>query len=358
MGLQTEHLVLAELDFPSVTYGDQVRRRHFFEAVLTRLRAEPGIEAVSPINALPFAGAAGWDIPRFTGEGQAEHQLDANPALNFEVVPPEYFAALGVTILHGRGFTDADRDGAPKVAIVSEALAAHTWPNGSALGKRLKIGGVNSTQPWLTVVGVASTTRYRELATPRPTLYLPADQFMFTFGRLAIRTAVDPSIAARLVRQAVAAADPAVRVERVAPYAHYLGGPLAWPRFHALMLGVFALTALLLAAVGLYGVMAAAVRQRQREIGVRLALGATPRRVRRLVLHEGLALAVTGVSLGLTLALATTRTLRGMLHEVDPLDPISLAGASVALLIGAMAATWLPALRATRVDPTEALRAD
>ena len=358
MGLRTEHLVLAELDLPSADYRDPVRRRRFFDDVLTRLRAASGIDAVSPINALPFAGPGGWDVPRFTGEGQTADQITSNPALNFEVVHPDYFATLGVAIVRGRGFTTADRDGASPVAIVSDAVAAHAWPHAEVVGKRIKLGGTSSQEPWLRVVGVAATTRYRELATPRPTLYLPADQFMFTFGRLAIRTAAHPSAVTRLVRDAVESADPAVRVERVAPYTQYLRGPLAWPRFYAVLLGVFAVTALLLAAVGLYGVMAASVRQRHREIGVRLALGATATHVRQLVVREGLALVTAGMVVGLALALATNRTLRSLLYEIDPLDPISLAGASVLLVAAALAAAWLPARHATRVDPIDVLRAE
>jgi putative ABC transport system permease protein len=358
MGLRADHLILAELDLPSADYGDQVRRRRFFDAVLTRIRAAPGIDAVTPFNALPFAGASGWDVPSFTGEGQTVDQVTANPPLNFEVVQPDYFETLGVRLVRGRGFTDADREGAPSVVIVSDTVAARAWPGGDAIGKRLKFGHIDSREPWLTVVGVAATTRYRELATPRPTLYLPADQFMFTFGRLAVRTTADPSAVARLVRGVVEAVDPAVRVERVAPYTHYLRGPLAWPRFNALLLGVFALSGLLLSAIGLYGVMAASVRQRHREIGVRMAVGATQAHVRRLVVREGLVLATAGGAAGLALALASTRALRGLLYEVQPLDPVSLGGATVVLVAVALAATWLPARRATRVDPVEVLRAE
>ena len=148
-----------------------------------------------------------------------------------------------------------------------------------------------------------------------------------------------------------------MRVTRVAPYAEYLRLPLAWPRFNALLLSVFALAALLLSAVGLYGVMAASVRQRQGEIGVRLALGATGADVRRLVLGEGLRLAATGAVAGLALAFAATRVLRGLLFQIEPLDPASLAAAAVALVGASVVATWLPARRATRVDPIEVLRA-
>jgi predicted permease len=279
-----------------------------------------------------------------------------NPSLNFEAVYTRYFSTLGVAIVRGRAFTSADREGAPRVAIVSDALAAATWPGQDPLGKRLKFGGFDSRNEWLTVVGVAGTTRYRELATPRPTLYVPAGQFMISGGRLAIRTTAAPAFVAGVVGDAVRAVDPAVRVTRIAPYAEYLRVPLAWPRFNALLLAVFAAAALLLSTVGLYGVMAASVRQRQSEIGVRLALGATAGDVRWLVLGEGLRLATAGAVTGLALAFAATRVLRGLLFETEPLDPLSLGTAAVVLIGAALVATWLPARRATRVDPVEVLR--
>lgn len=358
MGLRADHLVLAELELPSVEYADQARRRQFFDALLTRLRGRAGIEAVSPINTLPFAGAAGWDVPQFTGEGQSDADVIANPPLNFEVVTPDYFETLGVRIIRGRGFTATDRAKGLPVAVVSEAVASVVWPGGDPVGRRLKFGRPPSNQPWLTVVGVAATTRYRELATPRPTLYLPADQFMFAFGRLAIRSTAEPSMVAAAVREAVAAVDSAVLVPRVAPYAHHLRGPLAWPRFHALLFSVFAVTSLALSAVGLYAVMSASVRQRGREIGVRMALGATARNVRGLVLQEALVLAFGGVLVGLLLASVATRTLRGLLYDTSAVDPASLLAASLLLVGAALAASWLPARRAARVDPMVVLRAE
>ena len=180
---------------------------------------------------------------------------------------------------------------------------------------------------------------------------------MISGGRLAIRTASAPAFVAGVVGDAVRAVDPAVRVTRIAPYAEYLREPLAWPRFNALLLGVFAVAALLLSTVGLYGVMAASVRQRQGEIGVRLALGATAADVSRLVLGEGLRLAVAGAVAGLLLALVATRVLRGLLFETEPLDPVSLVAAALVLVAAAVVATWLPARHATRVDPINVLRA-
>ena len=266
--------------------------------MVARVGAAPGIESVTPLNVQPFAGATGWDVPRFTAEGQTVDQVALNPSLNFEAVYPPYFSTLGVVIVRGREFTP--RTGTVRRVWRLSAMPWRqaTWPGQDPIGKRLKFGGLDSRNEWLTVVGVAGTTRYRELVTPRPTLYVPAEQFMISGGRLAIRTAAAPAFVAGVVGDAVRATDPTVRVTRVAPYAEYLRVPLAWPRFNALLLGIFAVAALLLSAIGLYGVMAASVRQRQGEIGVRLALGATAGDVRRLVLGEGLRLAVAGAIAG------------------------------------------------------------
>lgn len=356
MGLAADRLVLAELDLPRDRYAGSASRRTFHNDVVARLAVVPGIEAVTPLNVQPFAGALGWELPRFTAEGQTANQVARNPSLNFEAVHTPYFATLGVVILRGRAFTNSDRDGTPRVAIVSDALATVTWPGEDPIGKRVKFGGLDADDEWRTVVGVAGTTRYRELATPRPTLYVPAEQFMISGGRLAIRTTAPSAFVGRVVADAVRATDPTVRVTRVATYAEYLRGPLARPRFNARLLAIFAVTALLLSVVGVYGVMAAAVRQRQSEMSVRLALGATPGHVRWLVLREGLLLAVAGAVAGLGLALASTRVLRGLLFETNPLDPVSLGAAAIALVTAATAATWLPARRAMRLNPIEVLR--
>ena len=357
MGLAAERLVMVELDVPRENFTAPERHRRFLDDVSARIGGVSGIEAVTPLNVQPFAGATGWELPRFTAEGQSEDQVAANPSLNFEAAYLRYFSTLGIPIVRGRDFTAADRDGAPRVAIVSEAVAA-TWPGQDPVGKRVKFGGIASKNEWMTVVGVAATTRYRELAVPRPTLYIPNEQFGISATRLAIRTTATPGFVAGVVDEAVRTADRDVRVVRVASYSDYLRQPIAWPRFNALVLTVFAGAALLLSAVGLYGVMAASVRQRYAEIGVRLALGATGGDVRRLVLGEGLRLAVGGALAGLAMAWATTRVLEGMLFETEPLDPWTLTAAALLLVAAAVLATWLPARRAMRVDPIAVLRAE
>jgi putative ABC transport system permease protein len=358
MGMSTDRLVFAELDPPRQRFADDNVRRQFFEAVTTRLGAIPGIDGVTPLNVQPFAGSLGWDIPRFTAEGQTDGDVARNPALNFEAVYEPYFRTLGVTILRGRAFTAGDRAGAPRVAIVSEAVASDTWPGQNPIGKRLKYGALDSKNAWLTVVGVAGNTRYRDLASLRPTLYIPAAQFMNSASRLAIRTTAPSAFVAGVVRDTVRTVDPAVRVTRIATHADYLRVPLAWPRFNALLLAVFAAAALLLSAIGLYGVMAASVRQRHAEIGMRVALGATPRDIRLLVVGEGLRLAMGGALAGLVLSWMATPLLRAMLFETEPLDPATLAGAALFLVAAALLATLLPARRATKVDPVEMLRAE
>ena len=232
-----------------------------------------------------------------------------------------------------------------------------TWPGEEPIGKRLKLGGATSEEPWRTVVGVARMTRYRELREPRATVYLPAAQFMFGADAIVLRTASPARVVAGAARERIRAVDPAVQVMRVTPFADLLDHPLARPRFDAFVLGVFGIAALMLAAIGLYAVMGAYVRQRHTEIGIRVALGATASDVRRLVVGEGLWLAGLGAVIGLAGAAATTRLLRGLLFGVHPLDAVSML-AAVLLVVGAsLLASYLPASHAARINPLTLLRA-
>ncbi len=240
---------------------------------------------------------------------------------------------------------------------MSEDLAARTWPGEDAVGRRLKFGRPDSREAWRTVVGVVLPTRYRELAEPRPTLYVPAPQFIDEAQILVLRTALPLARVAELARASVRAVEPGRLVTRVTPFAELAAAPLAGPRFSAFLIGVFGVSALLLAAVGLYAVMAAHVRQRYAEIGVRMALGATTSDVRRLVLGEGLSLAITGAAIGIAGATLAGRALRGLLFGVEPLDPASLVGAAALLALVAALACYLPARRAARLDPLVVLRA-
>ena len=358
MGLAADRLVLVRLALPKEKYADAARHLQLLEDLVAQLAAVPGIAGATPVNTPPFAGTGGWDLPEFTAEGQDAERAAANPSLNVESIHPNYFVTLGVTLLRGRGFTEADRKGAPEVAIVSEDVAARTWPGQDAVGKRLKFGGLESPDPWRTVVGVARPTRYRDLRATRATLYLPAEQFIAAAEALVLRTALPLASVAASVRERVGGVDPAVKVMQVERFADLLRAPLARPRFNAFLIGAFGVAALLLAAVGVYAVIAASVRQRVREIGVRVVLGATVSDVRGLVLGDGLRLAGLGAVIGLTGAIAGGRLLRGLLFEVEPLDPSSLLLAAL-LLVGVSAfASYMPARRATRVDPAAVLKAE
>jgi putative ABC transport system permease protein len=357
MGIAADRLVFVEFHLPP-EYADVARRRPLLQEIAREVRSIPGIEAVTPIAVRPYAGLSGWDVPRFVAEGQSADQAVQNPGLDLQSIDPEHFETLQIDVVAGRGITTGDASQRPEVAVISENAARRVWPGQDPIGKRLKMGGVDSTAPWFTVVGVAKTTRYRELAEPRATLYVAAAQFVDGAASLAIRTTASVEAIAGAVRERVRNADPDVIVTRVDPFSTYLARPLAHPRFVAWLSNIFGGIALLLAAIGLYGVMAAFVRQRTREIGVRIALGATARDLRRLVLGEALRVAGIGALLGLGGAIATGGLLQGMLFGVQPADPVTLVAATIILTAAAALACYLPVRRATRIDAVALLRAD
>jgi predicted permease len=356
MGLAADRLLFVELQLPLAKAHDKVRHLQFLGAAIAELEAAPGVAGVTPVAVPPFAGRAGWDLPRFTGEGQSADQAATNPALNLESVHANYFRTFGVAVIRGRSFAAEDRQNAPPVAIVSEDVAERTWPNEDPIGKRIKFGGVTSPDDWKTVVGVAAVTRYRELAEPRPTLYLPAEQFIVAAQTLVVRTSGPVAAISALARSRLAAIDPDVQIVRIVPFAQLLDAPLARPRFNAFLIAFFGGAALLLAAIGLYAVVAASVRQRYREIGLRVALGASRSQVGRLVLTEGLTLAVAGSIIGLAASAAGARLLSQLLFGVHPLDPMTLSAAALLLIAIAALASCLPARRAQQIDPAILLR--
>jgi ABC-type antimicrobial peptide transport system permease subunit len=244
----------------------------------------------------------------------------------------------------------------PEVAIVSEQVAAAVWPGENPIGKRLKWGGPTSKEAWRTVVGVAAETRYRELARPRPTMYVPAAQFLMTAQRIAVRTSAPLSQVAAVSRDRLQKLEPGAHVMRVIPFGDFLAQPLAHPRFNAFVLILFGSVAVLLASAGLYAVMGAYVRQRDRDIAVRRALGATAGCVRRLVLGEAVWLVAIGAVVGVVGAVVAGRVVRGMLYGVEPLDPVVIVGAVLLLMATSLVAAFVPARRAARVDPLVALR--
>ena len=348
-------LLIGELSIRFDQFDNAAKQRALLDRVIPRLQAVPGVQAVSPVVAIPFAGTGGWD-GRPAREGQTPADAAGNPILNMEVVGTGYFETFGIPIIRGRQFTDADRVDAPSVIMLSETAARHHWPGEDPIGKRLKGMGPGL----LTVIGIVPETRYRDLRDARASIYFPLQQSFFPFSptTLAIRTTGDPPALVPAIRRAIAETDPGVALASAAPFETYLERPLAQPRLNALLLGVFAGAAVALAAVGLFGIMATMVRQRTRELGVRMALGATAYDLRAMVMGRGLAIAAAGSALGLLGALMANRLLRAMLYEVSPTDAATLAVTTVLLLVIAAVATLIPARSSTRIDAVVALRAE
>jgi predicted permease len=268
-------------------------------------------------------------------------------------------------VLRGRGIERGDRLGAPGVAVVNRTLARQAWPDGEAIGQRLLMGGGSTDSVWRTVVGIVGDVRHRGLDTePRPEIYLPHAQFPAGTGpalrtmRLALRVAGDPAAVAAPLRAALAELDPDIPLTEVQTMEEALGVWAAERRLTMLVVAAFALLALALGAVGVYGVMAHLVTQRTREIGIRIALGAVPREILRLVVSQGVRLALLGIAAGLLGAFGASRLLTRLLFQVAPTDMPTFVATALALALVAVAASLIPAVRAVRTDPVDALRSD
>jgi predicted permease len=357
LAFDPSRLLVAELALRREGLEDASKQRAMLDRLVPALEAIPGVRGVSPVVAPPFSGSSGWD-GRVAAEGAPAERTTASPMLNMDVVSPTYFTTLGTPVVRGRAFTDADREGSPRVVILSRAAARFYWPGGDPVGKRLVLEG-GGPDPF-TVVGVVPDTRYRDLRDARPSIYFPLAQsfFPFTPTTLVIRTSGIPSSAVPAIRRVISESGSGAVLASAAPFETLLQGPLAQPRLNALLLAIFAAAAALLAGVGLFGVMASMVRQRWHEFGVRMALGATAADIARLVLRRGIALAAVGTALGLLGTQMATGLLRSLLFDVSPTDARTLAAVATSLLLVALLASVVPARASTRVEPASALRAD
>ena len=355
LGYRADGLSFFQVTFSLARFDTEAKYMPLLERVYTRLRDVPGITSLTPMLIPPFLGPNVWTL-RPELWGQSAPEAERNPMVPVETGGADYFRTLGIPVVRGRGFLESDRDGAPGVAVVSEAASRRLWPGEDPIGKRLRYGALDSTQ-WLTVVGVARDIRYRSLRDATPTIFLSWRQSI-TQGLFAVRISGDRDAVFTAIRRTLHEVDPGLDLWRPQTMEDYLAGPMAQPRMSAILLSGFALVALLLAAIGLYGVLASAVGERTRELGVRSALGATPAQLRREVLGEALAVCGAGVVVGVAGALAASRLLTALLYEVSPTDPAALLGACALLLGVAVAAAYLPARRATRIDPARALRAE
>jgi putative ABC transport system permease protein len=354
LGYRAEHLSFLSLTAPEGAVPSGIASDEAGRQLVRRVEALPGVTAATPILNEPFIGQSLY-IMKVARVEQPVTERQQDPFVPFEFVGPDYFRTLAIPILRGRGFTEAETPGSARVVVVNETLARQLWPNDDALGKRVVLMNGPTHDTTYTVIGVASNTRFRELKNVGPVAYFAWGGFP---DLLAVRTSRPLAAMLPPVRAVLREVNPALVLWKTHTMDQLLDAPLAQPRLSALLLSGFSLVALLLSAVGLYGVMAAGVRRQTHDIGVRMALGAMPGAIRRLVLTQVVGLVGVGVIAGLAGALATSRVLRSMLFDVSPIDPPTLAGVCVLLLAAATLAGYLPVRRAARIDPVEALRAE
>jgi predicted permease len=350
-GFATKRVLVATVDVALQGY-DEARGRRFYADLERGAAGLPGVRDAALAYMLPLGGG-GWDTRIFPAETQPAEE---DPGLKTDVntVSVSYFRTVSMPIVRGRGFTDADRLGAPAVAVVNDVVAEKLWPGVDPVGKRFRMG--RKGEP-LEVVGILRTAKYRSLLEPaRPFLYRPFAQVYQSPMTIHVNVAGDPRTLVEPLRRLVTSLDKDLPVYRVQTLAERLDQSVSSQRTAATLVGVYGMLALLLAAVGLYGSMAYLVSRRTREIGIRMALGARSAVVLRQVLREALQLAALGATLGLLLAVPAARLLRSQLFGVGPMDPLTLAIVPVVLAAVAVAAAYLPARRATRVDPVVALR--
>ncbi len=360
MGFSTEGLVFVRPWIPPTKYPRTQQVRDLVDQLVRRVQASPGVVDASPVTHLPFSLTGGIDVS-YSADGQDAQAAAANPWLDYVSVQPDYFRTMGLAIQRGRGLSAQDHAGSPLVVVVSEAVARHNWPGQDAIGRRLKFGPPDDPGPSRTVVGVVDDTRYRDLLNVRASVYVPdlqalADQAFFVPTILVIRSRSTVEALLPSIRTAIKEIDPDVPVISAASMNELLARELARPRFNTALLDVLATIALVLAVTGLYGVMGTHVTQRTREMGIRMALGADGVTVALQVVRQGMELALVGAALGFAAALGGTRLLASLLFGVAPADPLTLGSATLLLLLAALAACYLPARRATRVDPLVALR--
>jgi len=357
-GFNPSHALTMRLALPEAKYPEPQRQRNFFDQLLNRIAALPGVKAAGAINFLPLSGTG--NQRSFLIEGKPEPKLN----VGFRMVSPDYFRAMGVPLRAGRLIDDRDRENAPRVAVVNETFASVFLTNEYPLGKRVKLGSARGPFPWLTIAGVVGDVKHGGLdSETRPEMYVPVLQPLLpTWGVppmfLVVRGASERSSLISAVRGVVKDLDRDQPVYGVASMEQLLSRSTAPRRFNMTLLAVFAALALILAGVGVYGVMAYAVTERTREIGIRMALGAQTSDALKLVIRQGMRMTLIGVALGLMGAFALTWLMKSLLFDVKPTDPMTFIVIALLLTVVALLACWIPARRAAKVDPIVALRCE
>jgi putative ABC transport system permease protein len=354
-GFEPGRVLTMQVSLGGPRYEDDAAVRRYQDDVVARLIALPGVEGAALASQVPLGG--NFDTRGFHAEGRMAANPELDPSAQTYVVTPGYLDVLGIPLVRGRWLAAGDVEGAPRVIAVSQTAAARVWPGADSIGQRVKLGGVD--EPWWTVVGVVGDVRHGRLdEPPEMQVYAPAGQWPASSLVVVIRTAGDPLDLAGAAERVVRAVDPAQAVREVASLDHYVSLSVAGRRLSLAMLGAFAALALLLSAIGIYGVTSYAVARRTHEMGIRLALGAQPGELVGSVVRDGMKLAAIGIAAGVAAALGLTRLLGALLYGVSPTDPVTFAAVALLLAGVALLACYVPARRVLRVEPTEALRGE
>ncbi|MFZ0466879.1 MAG: FtsX-like permease family protein, partial [Candidatus Acidiferrales bacterium] len=348
-----QSLLTMNIALPMSKYPDQTKRAQFFQQAVAQMSTIPGVKSASFASYVPNSDGQSFHV--YSAENQPYAEDLGHIALH-ESVSPSYFQTLGVALLRGREFAEADGANAQRVAIVNRSTAERYWPGEDAIGKRLRGGRPETKNPWMTVVGVVADVKYNAYFPSNAVVYVPDTQDVDMDGAFLLRTAGDPLSFVPAVRAKIANVDPGQPIYEPKTLARLTWEELIGTSFIATMMAVLGLIALVLASSGVYGVMAHSVTERTHEIGIRLALGAEPRQVLRWIAGRGIRLAAIGLGIGLALAFVLARLLSSIVFGVSATDPLIFTGVPVALALVALAACYLPARRAMRVDPIVALR--
>jgi putative ABC transport system permease protein len=357
-GFRSSNLLTLRVVLPEAAYGTEDRRRAFVDEALPRIRALAGVEQAAIVSSLPLGG--GLSTYTISIEGAAPPLPGKEPAASLAVTSAGYFKTMGIPLKRGRIFSESDgRPGSDPVVIVNETLAARHWPGQDPIGKRFKLGAASSKRPWMTVVGVAGDVRQRSLDAPMwAGMYVPHAQMPARGFTVVARTAAEPLALVDPVRRTIHDLDRNLPISSVYTMDRVLVRSLWQPRLFSWMFGVFGAVALVLAVVGVYGVVSYSVAQRTREIGIRVALGAERGQISAMVLQQGMRATAIGIAIGLALAVAVTRVMGALLYGVSPTDPVTLGLVTLVLTGTALVACLVPARRAAKVDPLVALRCE
>ena len=352
-GFQAANVLTARLSLPPNAYPNRPQVTAFHQQLQERLRALPGVQSVAYSTSVPMTGVD--TDTGFVIEGRPAPPPDKQPSAWFSVVSPDYFSTLNIVLKQGRVFAATDHETAPGVVVIGETMARRYWPNENPVGKRLNFGG--NTPNWREIIGVVADVRHFGLSTDaRPTLYFSAQQLSRSTTNIVLRAQGDPLSYGAALRREVQALDKNLALSGIQPLAELVADTIATPRLLMLLFSGFAVVALVLAALGIYGVMAYLVLQRTPEIGLRMALGAQGRDVLQLIIGQGMKLALVGLALGLVASMALTRLMKSLLFGVSATDPLTFGLVTILLLTMTLLACWIPARRATQLDPLNALR--